>query len=334
MAYISSTLVNTDLVQICQPQKKLVKCTYGLHWAGKVVLKMEKGIVFFCGIIAIVVALLIPISVLQKSDSVVVIHKKRHKHAKKSCEPFTTPWAPIGEYRCEQAKEGKWYCVLWCPSSMTKEPRRNIKIAFRCKNGQWKHYPKDKSRCAARRSVAMVEQNSSPPKLINELLHNYLNNSYNYLAMAYFCDRADVQLPGFHKFFMTLWQDGVNMARDIMSYINKRGGWIELQELPKPAMRERMHQGLEEDHVGLVAMETALAMERDSSGLVSEIIERVERIQRSPDPHLVHTLEDNHLAYKVKVIKQIADYVTKLRSFQTTGEDYSLGEYEVDNNLQ
>nr|KAG5693513.1 hypothetical protein BaRGS_006215 [Batillaria attramentaria] len=131
-------------------------------------------------------------------------------------------------------------------------------------------------------------------------------------------------MPGFHKFFMTLWQDGVNMARDIMSYINKRGGWIELQELPKPAMRERMHQGLEEDHVGLVAMETALAMERDSSGLVSEIIERVERIQRSPDPHLVHTLEDNHLAYKVKVIKQIADYVTKLRSFQTTGEDYSL----------
>ena len=50
---------------------------------------------------------------------------------------------------------------------------------------------------------------------------------------------------------------------------------------------------------------------------------------------LLHTLEDVHLSYKVKIIKELVDYVTQLRAFEQTGEgDYELGEYEMDNSLQ
>ena len=48
---------------------------------------------------------------------------------------------------------------------------------------------------------------------------------------AFVFQRADVQLPGFHKYFMLLSHTAHSMATHTMAYINKRGGWIDLQDL-------------------------------------------------------------------------------------------------------
>jgi hypothetical protein len=50
---------------------------------------------------------------------------------------------------------------------------------------------------------------------------------------------------------------------------------------------------------------------------------------------LGHVLEDEHLSYKVKVIRELMDYITQLQNFDISVEgDYALGEYQMDLSLQ
>lgn len=124
------------------------------------------------------------------------------------------------------------------------------------------------------------------------------------------------------------------MARDVMSYINKRGGWIDLPDLARPPVTEQMHVALAQGRVGLAAMKMAIDMEKETQGQILKLIERIEK-KRIDDPHLLHVLEDQHLSHKVKVIKELTDQVTQLSAMETAGPaDYELGEYQIDLSLQ
>lgn len=282
----------------------------------------------------LILALFIPMTLLQDSNS---IPAKKAKRKGNQCPKFQTPTAIVGKYRCHNMKTKRslrpetWVCRLQCPESMHVQPAKH-RIMHRCYKGTWRASGAE-AHCVASKSVSLVEQHNSPPKLTNELLNNYLNNSYNYLAMAYFFDRADVQLPGFHKHFLGLWQANLQQAQDLLAYINKRGGWVDMREVPRSNNAELLHVAHAKGHVGLAAMEMAIAMERESQDQIYKIMERVQRRSKR-DPHLLHILEDKHLEFKIKIIKEQMDYVAQLRAFNSDQGDYELGEYELDNNLQ
>ena len=54
---------------------------------------------------------------------------------------------------------------------------------------------------------------------------------------------------------------------------------------PRPRLAEKILDGVNAGHAGLVAMETAVDMERESQGLILELMDRAER-QRVQDPHV------------------------------------------------
>lgn len=54
---------------------------------------------------------------------------------------------------------------------------------------------------------------------------------------------------------------------------------------PRPRLAEKILDGVNAGHAGLVAMEAAVDMERESQGLILELMERAERY-REQDPHV------------------------------------------------
>lgn len=287
---------------------------------------------FWAGMM-LIIALFVPMSVLQDSRP----SRVRDRKAGRRCSPFSVPQPIVGHYRCHAKRRGSpnemHVCRLLCPLSMKPRPLKN-RLQYRCQKGRWSLARQDGAQCVAKQSVSLVEQQSASPELLNGLLSSYLNLSNHYLAMAYFFDRADVQLPGFHQYFLRLWQRTLDQARSLMAYINTRGGWIDMADQPRPGLAELLHMGQDRGQVGLVAMETAVAMERESQGHILQLMELLER-PKNHDPHMQHRLEHRYLADKVKILKELTDHVTKLRDFQQSGEDdYRLGEYEMDNVLQ
>ena len=59
---------------------------------------------------------------------------------------------------------------------------------------------------------------------------------------------------------------------------------------PRPRLAEKLLVGVEDGHVGLVAMEAAVDMERESQELLLDLLQRVER-HRVQDPHVSHYWE-------------------------------------------
>ncbi|XP_046549163.1 ferritin heavy chain-like [Haliotis rubra] len=170
----------------------------------------------------------------------------------------------------------------------------------------------------AQQQVPLVSQ-SFAVKVINELndrINGSVVASYVYLSMAFWFDRADMALPGFHKYFLTASHKARDDAEALMKYINKRGGYIKLKNIKSP-------QAVWRD--GLKAMEYALGMEKD---LNKNLLKT--HGAANGDPHVTCFLEDRFLDQKVDLIKELGEYVTRLKRFT---KDYHLGEYILDKDL-
>ena len=89
---------------------------------------------------------------------------------------------------------------------------------------------------------------------INKQINLELYASYCYLSMAYYFDRDDVALPGFHKFFTKQSDEERGHAQKFMKYQNQRGGRIVLQNVNKPS--------LDDWGSGIDAMQAALHLEK------------------------------------------------------------------------
>ncbi|XP_025095057.1 uncharacterized protein LOC112564442 [Pomacea canaliculata] len=188
---------------------------------------MERSTWVVFGGLAIFLAVFLQLTVLQGSRAQVEVYPRSTRAG--GCPPFQAPYTSVGRYHCIKKRASTLYnCKLNCPANMRPEPQRQ-QLTYKCTGGRWVSSHDDRTQCVARRSVNLVEQRLASPALLNQLLELYLNHSYTYFAMAYFCDRADVQLPGFQKFFLGMWQASTDMTRDLLSYINKRGGWFSLR---------------------------------------------------------------------------------------------------------
>lgn len=153
---------------------------------------------------------------------------------------------------------------------------------------------------------------------VNKQINIELYASYVYHSMAYYFDRDDVALPGFHKFFKHSSDEEREHAEKLMKFQNQRGGRIVLQDIKKPD-RDTWGSGLE-------AMQAALALEKS----VNQSLLDLHKLSDSHgDAQMCDFIEANYLTEQVEAIKELSDHVTQLK--RVGG---GLGEYMYDKQLQ
>jgi len=149
---------------------------------------------------------------------------------------------------------------------------------------------------------------------LNKQINIELHASYVYLSMAWYFDRDDVALPGFHKFFKKQSDEEREHAEEIMKYQNMRGGKVVLVNVEKP----------ERDEWGspLEAMEAAFELEKNVNQTLLDLHVVAEK---HTDPQMCDWIEDNFLKEAVESLKTIAGYITNLKRVGP-----GLGEYMFD----
>lgn len=149
---------------------------------------------------------------------------------------------------------------------------------------------------------------------VNKQINLELYASYVYQSMAWYFDRDDVALTGFHKFFKESSDEERGHAEKLMKFQNQRGGRIVLQNIQKP---ERDEWG-----TGLEAMQAALTLEKN----VNQALLDLHKIADTHgDSQMQDFIEAHYLTEQVEAIKQLSDYVTNLKRAGT-----GLGEYLFD----
>jgi ferritin heavy chain len=85
-------------------------------------------------------------------------------------------------------------------------------------------------------NVSIVRQNfhDECEGALNRQVNMELCASYAYQSMAFYFDRDDIALPGFSKFFKHNSDEEREHAEKFMTYLNKRGGRVVLNHVPKP----------------------------------------------------------------------------------------------------
>lgn len=153
---------------------------------------------------------------------------------------------------------------------------------------------------------------------LNKQINLELYASYVYQSMAWYFDREDVALKGFHNFFKKASDEEREHAEKFMKYQNSRGGRIVLQSIERP---ERDEWGS-----GLDAMQMALSLEKNVN---QTLIDLHKVAAQQNDAHLTDFLEGEFLDEQVESIKQIASLVTQLKRVGP-----GLGEHMIDRELQ
>ncbi|XP_062499712.1 soma ferritin-like [Corticium candelabrum] len=133
-------------------------------------------------------------------------------------------------------------------------------------------------------------------------------------AQAHHFDRDDVALHGFHKFFKESSDEELEHADKLMTFQNKRGGRVVLQDIKKP---EKDEWGS-----GLDAMQVALALEKHVN---QSLLDLHKIADRHGDAQMMDFIEGEYLKEQVDAIKKIGDHVTNLKRVGP-----GLGEYQFD----
>nr|ACO09242.1 Ferritin, middle subunit [Osmerus mordax] len=152
---------------------------------------------------------------------------------------------------------------------------------------------------------------------INRMVNLELFASYTYTSMAFYFSRDDVALQGFSKFFKENSEEEREHGDKLMSFQNKRGGCISLQDIKKPE-RDEWGSGLE-------AMRCALQLEKN----VNQALLDLHKVASDKgDPHLCDFLETNYLNEQVDAMKKLGDHITNLTKMDA--HNNKMAEYLFD----
>jgi len=149
---------------------------------------------------------------------------------------------------------------------------------------------------------------------VNKQINLELYASYAYQSMAWYFDRDDVALPGFHKFFKKSSEEEREHAEKLMKFQNQRGGRIKLTDIKAPD-QESWGSGLD-------AMTVALELEKNVN---QSLLTLHDTAEKHGDKQMCDFIEANFLTEQVEAIKQLSDYVRNLERVGT-----GLGEYMFD----
>jgi len=152
---------------------------------------------------------------------------------------------------------------------------------------------------------------------LNKQINMELYASYVYQSMAYYFDRDDVALKGFHDYFKKASEEEREHAEKFMKYQNKRGGRIVLQPIQKPEN--------DEWGSGLDALNAALALEKTVN---QSLLDLHKVAEGHGDAQMTDFLEGEFLEEQVSAIKELSDHITnRIR----VGD--GLGEWHFDQKL-
>ncbi|XP_015665763.1 ferritin light chain, oocyte isoform [Protobothrops mucrosquamatus] len=152
---------------------------------------------------------------------------------------------------------------------------------------------------------------------VNRLVNQFLQASYTYLSLNFYYTRDDVALSKFASFFHHLSEEKHEQAEKFLTFQNRRGGRVVLQDVKKPEQDEWKS--------GTTAMEAALKLEKS---LNQALLDLHQVASRHTDPHLCDFLETHYLDEEVKLIKKLGDHVTNLK--RVRAQEEGLGEYLFD----
>ncbi|XP_035682896.1 soma ferritin-like isoform X2 [Branchiostoma floridae] len=152
---------------------------------------------------------------------------------------------------------------------------------------------------------------------INKQINLELYASYVYMSMASYFGHDDVSLDGFARLFLRMSEEERQHANVLVDYQNKRGGHVVYREVKQP---DQTQWGS-----GLDAMESALELEKHMNQALLDLYRIADR---HADPQMQDFLNYHFLKEEVTRIKQLGDYVTKLKR---VGD--GLGEYNFDRDV-
>ena len=152
---------------------------------------------------------------------------------------------------------------------------------------------------------------------VNSLVNHFLRASYSYLSLGFYFNRDDVALSKFSSFFRHLSEEKHEQAEKLLTFQNRRGGRVVLQDVRKPEQ--------DEWNDGATAMQFALQLEKSVN---QALLDLHQVASRQADPHMCDFLETHYLDEEVKLIKKLGDHVTNLK--RVRAQDEGLGEYLFD----
>jgi len=126
--------------------------------------------------------------------------------------------------------------------------------------------------------------------------------SFVYLSMASYFSRDDQALHGFSKYFEKASGEEREHGMKLMEYQVKRGGKVVFQDIAKPTTMEW--------GTALDAMEAALELEKTVN---QSLLDMHKVAQDVNDAHFCDFLESEYLTEQVDGIKEIGDWVTKMK---------------------
>jgi ferritin heavy chain len=154
---------------------------------------------------------------------------------------------------------------------------------------------------------------------VNKQINLEMYASYVYQSMAWYFDRDDVALPGFHKYFKHAAEEEREHAEKLMKFQNQRGGRIVLQNIQKPE-RDEWGSGLE-------AMQAALALEKNVN---QSLLDLHKLADTHDDGQFTDFLEGKYLTEQVEAIKQLSDYITNLKRVGPGMGEYLFDKHTLD----
>merc|ERR1711881_193045 len=157
-------------------------------------------------------------------------------------------------------------------------------------------------RTTVKMAVSKIRQNyhEDCEALVNKQINMEFYASYVYLSMSSYFNRDDQALHGFAAHFKTESGEERAHGMKLMEYQTKRGGRVVFQDIAKPTTMEW--------GTPLEAMEAALELEKTVNQSLLDLHKAADG-----DAHLCDFLEANFLDEQVDAIKEISEWITKLK---------------------
>lgn len=168
--------------------------------------------------------------------------------------------------------------------------------------------------------------------LVNHQIKMELNAFYNYLSMSHFFRREDQDMDGFTKFFHDAAMEELKHAEMFMKYQAKRGGRVELYNLPAPSKQEWNN--------ALHVLRAALALERNVTDEVLCLHQMSN--DKYNDVDLTNFLEGEIIPEQYTGMKELASKIktlTRMASSKSSKgkedfKNYGMAEFHFDQLLK
>ncbi|KAI1698587.1 ferritin-like domain-containing protein [Ditylenchus destructor] len=149
---------------------------------------------------------------------------------------------------------------------------------------------------------------------INNLINMYMSGSYSCTAAWQYLTRDDVALRNIASFFEALGHIKSQKAKELISYMNKRGGRVVLKEISQPDKAEWSSV--------LEVFEKTLECDK---AVNKELLNLHDIAEKNHDWQMCDFLEKEFLQHMVKHLEELGWIITNLRR---VGK--GLGEFMVD----